>query len=162
MEVLHVIGEAIPAEQASPPFILYQNIFPPISPFSSGLMLPAAAFSEENGTFINHAGEMCSTQRAVPVPGIALTSWQIICRLAQKLAVPGFEYENELQIQAELESMNLVDGEPDGALLKIFQPGAAAFPLSHAKDHGYMGFPLGTWVKGFEWLEAKSPSRTDG
>jgi predicted molibdopterin-dependent oxidoreductase YjgC len=161
MEVLHVIGEAIPAEQSSPPFVLYQNIFPPISPFSSGLMLPATAFTEENGTFINHAGEMCRTQRAVPVPGIALPSWQIICRLAQKLGVPGFEYENEVQIQAELESMNLVDVEPDGALLKLFQPGSAAFPLSHANDHGYMGFPLGTWVKGFQSLEAEPASRTD-
>ena len=161
LEVLHLIGEAPPADLSSRSFILYQNFFPPADALSSALVLPAAAFTEENGTFINHAGEMRSTQKAVPVAGNALPSWQILCRLAQKLGVPGFEYQYEGQIRAEIESMNPVDAEPDGILLKLFQPDATAFPLSHSHDHGYMGFPLTTWVKGFQSLEAASASRTD-
>jgi NADH dehydrogenase/NADH:ubiquinone oxidoreductase subunit G len=161
LEVLHLIGEAPPADLSSRSFILYQNFFPPAVALSSALVLPAAAFTEENGTFINHAGEMRSTQKAVPVAGNALPSWQILCRLAQKLGVAGFEYENEGQIRAEIESMNPVDAEPDGALLKLFQPDATAFPLSHTRDHGYMGFPLGTWVKGFQCLLTESKQSTE-
>jgi NADH dehydrogenase/NADH:ubiquinone oxidoreductase subunit G len=124
-------------------------------------VLSAAAFAEENGTFINHAGEVHRIHKAVPAPGNALPSWQILCRLAQKLGVSGFNYENEEQIQAEMESMNTVEMDADGALLKLFQLEAAAFPLSCSPDHGYMGYPLGTWVKGFQWLSTESELKTE-
>jgi anaerobic selenocysteine-containing dehydrogenase len=161
LEVLHLIGEAIPAGLPSEPFVLYQNIFPPASTLSSGLMLPAAAFTEKDGTFINHAGEMHHIHKAVPAPGEALPSWQILCRLAQKLGAAGFEYENEEQIQAEMGSMSPVNVEADGVLSKLFQPGSAPFPLSHTYDHGYMGFPLETWVRGLQWLSPEPASRSE-
>lgn len=152
LDVLHLVGEAIPVELSPKSFVLYQNIFSPAPAFSSGLVLPAAAFSEVNGTFIDHASEMRNVQRAVDAPGKALPSWQVLCRLAQKLGASGFEYENEEQIQAEMKSMKRAEIEPDESILKLFQPGSAAFPSSHRKDHGYMGFPLQTWVGGFQVL----------
>jgi predicted molibdopterin-dependent oxidoreductase YjgC len=152
LEVLHVIGETIPDGLSSRPFVLYQNIYSPDSAPSSGLILPAAAFTEEDGTFINHAREACSIHRAVQAPGSALPSWQILCRIARKLEIPGFEYENEAQIQAEMESMNPVEAEPDASILNLFQPDSALFPSSQANDHAYMGFPLRTRVAGLQAL----------
>jgi predicted molibdopterin-dependent oxidoreductase YjgC len=152
VEVLHLVGEAVPDGLSSEPFVLYQNFCSPPAALSSGVMLPAAAFTEENGTFTDHAGQIRSTHRAVPAPGSALPSWQILCRIAQKLGVPGFEYENEAQIQAEMELLSRPEPETDDSLMKLFQPDAAAFPSSRIEDHGYMGFPLRTWVAGFKVL----------
>ena len=103
LDVLHLIGETLPANLSSQSFVLYQNICPPASLPDSGLILPAAAFTEEQGTFIDQAGEMHEIHRAVPAPGSALPSWQILCRIAQKLGLSGFTYENESQIRAEMD-----------------------------------------------------------
>lgn len=161
LEVLHLIGEAMPEKVSSQQFVLYQNMFAPASNILSGLVLPAAAFTETNGTFIDHAGEMQRIRSAVPAPGEALPSWQILCGLAQKLGAAGFDYESEQQIRAEMESMKPIDAGPDGALLKLFQPDSIPFPLSDTLDHGYMGYPLGTWVKGLQWLLDESKVRTE-
>jgi predicted molibdopterin-dependent oxidoreductase YjgC len=159
LEVLHLIGEALPARLSFRPFVLYQNICPPVSTFSSGLLLPAAAFTEENGTFLNPAGEMYSTQKAVQAPGSALPSWQILCRIAQKLGAPGFAYENEAEIRAEIESRKPVAAGHDRSLESLFQPEPAVFPFNHSEDHEYMGFPLRTWVAGFQMLYPEPPLR---
>jgi Molybdopterin oxidoreductase len=100
IEVLHLIGEAIPDRLSFRPFVLYQNMYPPAATFSSGLVMPAAAFTEEAGTFIDHAGETRKSNKAIEPPGSALPSWKILCLIAQKLEVSGFGYENEGQIEA--------------------------------------------------------------
>ena len=160
LEVLHLIGEALPENLSSRQFVLYQNMFAPASNLLVGLVLPAAAFTETNGTFIDHSGTIQRIHGAVSASGDALPSWQILCRVAQKLGAAGFDYQNEEQIRAEMESMSpLEDTAPDGALLKLFQPDSVPFPLSHTHDHGYMGYPLGTWVKGLQWLLDESAVR---
>jgi anaerobic selenocysteine-containing dehydrogenase len=81
-------------------------------------------------------------QRAVQAPGEALPSWQILCRIAQKLGVPGFDYENAEQVRAEFEAMTFPNVEMMGSDVR----------LGRRDDHAYMGFPLGTWVAGFRLL----------
>lgn len=149
-DVLHLIGEAAPEGLSSRPFVLYQNIVPPQQAFSEGLVLPAAAFTEEAGSFANHAGQIRHTHQIVQPPGSALPSWQILCRIAQKLGAQGFDYESEIQIQAEMEA--LTASETDSSILSLFKQNAAVFPASQPDDHGYMGFPLRTWVPGFKVL----------
>ncbi|HMB23931.1 MAG TPA: molybdopterin-dependent oxidoreductase [Anaerolineales bacterium] len=144
LAVLHLVGETVPADLPDQAFILYQNIYPPAHDLSNGLILPASAFTEEDGTFFDHAGSLREIHRAVQPPGEALPSWQILCRIAQKLGAAGFDYENEAQIQAELETANL--GGVDLALLQSKQD------MLLAEPHSYMGFPLGTFVAGFRLL----------
>ncbi len=149
LDVLHLLGEAVPAELPDHPFILYQNIYPPMQDLSSGLILPTAAFTEEEGTFLDHAGRTRSLHRAVQAPGEALPSWQILCRIAQKLGAAGFDYESEEQIRAELEAASLPGAESIPAVLRS-EPDV--FPAGKREPHSYMGFPLGTFVAGFRWL----------
>lgn len=152
LEVLHLIGEAIPERLPSQPFILYQNIFPPEASISSGLTLPAATFTEEDGTIIDHAGEVHNIRKVVQAPGGALPSWQILCRIARKLNVPGFDFENEAQIRAEMESKNFASAEFADSTVSLLSSDSALFPAGHADDHAYMGFPLRTWVAGLQAL----------
>lgn len=161
LDVLHLIGEAIPVTDSSPAFIVYQNMFAPASALQSGLVLPATAFTEMNGTFLDHAAATQYIHQAVPAAGEALPSWQIISLIAQKMGAKGFDYQNEEQIRAEMGSLNPIDVKPEEALMKLFQPDSVPFPLSRTPDHGYMGYPLGTWVKGLQWLLDKSASNTE-
>ena len=147
LEVLHVVGETVPPDLPRQTFILYQNMYPCAGDFSSGLVLPASTFTEEDGTIIDHSGRIRRMQGAVPAPGSALPSWQILCRIAQRLGVPGFDYKSAAQIQAEMESMNV-----SGVELAETLPSGTGFPSGHIDDHSYMGFPLGTWVPGFRVL----------
>jgi predicted molibdopterin-dependent oxidoreductase YjgC len=160
LDVLHLIGEGIPDSLSTHPFVLYQNIYPPADVLWAGLTLPAAAFSEVDGTFLDHAGALRRIHKAVQAPGSALPSWQILCRIAQKLEVSGFEYENEGQVQAEMGSLSPDGADSDDAMLRLFQPGSAEFPSSHRNDYGYMGYPLRTRAPGFQALCPEPPVKT--
>jgi predicted molibdopterin-dependent oxidoreductase YjgC len=142
LDVLHLVGETVPADLPEESFILYQNIYPPARDLTTGLILPATAFTEEDGTFLDHAGTMRSIQRAVQAPGSSLPSWQILCRIAQKLEVPGFDFENAEQIRAEFETMTIPIVDLVGSDIRA----------GRRDDHSYMGYPLGTWVAGFRLL----------
>jgi predicted molibdopterin-dependent oxidoreductase YjgC len=161
LEVLHLIGEAIPDGLSSGPFVLYQNIGSP-GPLSSGLVLPAAAFTEEEGTFIDHAGTTHRVHHVVQAPGDALPSWQILCRIAKKLGIPGFDFENEAQIRAEIESINHTGSQLDALNLSLLQSDFVVFPSSQIDDHAYMGFPLRTWVAGFQALYPEPTLKREG
>jgi len=78
----------------------------------------------------------------VQAPGSSLPSWQILCRIAQKLGVPGFDYENAEQIRAEFETMAIPSVDLVGSDVRA----------GRRDDHSYMGFPLGTWVAGFRFI----------
>jgi NADH dehydrogenase/NADH:ubiquinone oxidoreductase subunit G len=152
LKVLHVVGEAVPSHLSLQPFILYQNMYPSADPFSSGLILPASTFTEEDGTFIDHSGKLRHAQGAVQAPGSALPSWQILCRIAQTLEVPGFDYESAAQIQAEMDTMNVAGAERAEAVPSLAQSDGFVFPPGYSDDHPYMGFPLRERVPGFRVL----------
>ncbi len=57
LKVLYLVGEVPPdtAVQRAE-FVIFQNIFPPESAHAADLILPAAAFTEIDGSFVNGAG----------------------------------------------------------------------------------------------------------
>jgi predicted molibdopterin-dependent oxidoreductase YjgC len=90
----------------------------------------------------------------VTAPGEALPSWQILCRIAQKLGIPGFDYENAAQIRAESEAMS-TSLEPV-SVPGVLEHGLDVLQWVRREEHSYMGFPLGTWVAGFRALHPES------
>lgn len=152
LDVLHLIGEAVPLDLPAQPFVLYQNIYPPAHDLPSSLILPAAAFTEEDGTFLDHAGRVRNIHRAVAAPGEALPSWQILCRIAQKVGAPGFDYENEAQIRAEFETETVSGADFATFVPAVLQSEPDVFSAGQRETHSYMGFPLGTFVAGFRLL----------
>ena len=178
--VLYLIGENIPASLPAHPFVLYQNIYPPASGRQADLILPAAAFSEEEGTFIDHAGCVRAVRRAVPPPGEALPTWKILSRIAQKMGARGFDYTCAADIRAEIE--HFVDGFQAGssvdwpalfeaAWLPARSPHPARTPAiageqdgqpdipRQAGAHTYLGFPLARWVAGLRLLYPDEPGQ---
>jgi predicted molibdopterin-dependent oxidoreductase YjgC len=158
-EVLYLIGEQAPAKPTPAGFVIQQNIYPSTTGGEADLALPCAAFTEAEGTLIDHAGRVSALRAAVPPPGEALPGWQILSRIAGQMGKAGFEYQSVEEIQAEIAA--LVEGFETGGRLGPIPP-SSPFPALPAEDGweavpaspagSYLGFPLETWVEGLRTL----------
>ena len=183
LEVLYLVGENVPVSFPGHPFVIYQNIYPPSPGRQADLVLPAAAFSEEEGTFINHAGRLQEIHRSVPPPGEALPTWEILCRIAQKMGAQGFDYACVADIRAEIagfiegfqvgsfvdlspsvlrgSSLLRYDRVPTWSAQQNKKPAGAgeadgrSLLTRQTHLHTYMGFPLAQWVAGLRQLPSQ-------
>jgi predicted molibdopterin-dependent oxidoreductase YjgC len=167
--VLYLIGENSPSNENTPAdFIIAQNIYPPMDSAKANLVLPSAAFTEADGTFINGEGRIQRVNGAVNPPGEALADWKILCLLAQKMGFEGFGYKNVAEIHREISMLvpefdNFKNPKRQAKALKLevnfnsFEPKVKAkkpdkqFPFllcTSNIEHSYRGIPLTVWVKG--------------
>ncbi|HEX5025930.1 MAG TPA: molybdopterin-dependent oxidoreductase [Agriterribacter sp.] len=65
------------------------------------VILPAASWTEKEGTMTNAERRISLLNKIVDAPGEALPDADIICRFAQKMGFPGFDYKNSSSIYAE-------------------------------------------------------------
>jgi predicted molibdopterin-dependent oxidoreductase YjgC len=158
LDVLYLVGEAIPAGLPGSPFILYQNIYPPAGSRLADLTLPAAAFTEEDGTIIDYSGRVRQIHPAVQPPGQALPSWQILCRIARAMGAPGFDYESAADIQAEIAASLPGFGAGRAEWRAAPQTALASDVLC---SHAYLGFPLTRFVEGLRMLYSEEILHTD-
>jgi len=127
LRVLYLIGEAPAQLRTAADFIIFQDIYPPDLPGQAELILPAAAFSEVDGTLVNGEGRIQQVRQAVQPPGEALADWQIICRIAQNMGAAGFDFQSAGDIRQEIST---VDPE-----LADFNDNSRKFrPLLHQVD----------------------------
>ena len=101
----------------------------------ASVMLPAAAFTETSGTFVNAEGIMQSFKGANNPAGEARPGWKILRVLGNLLKLDGFDYLSSDQVRDELRGIcesieldNSVTGEPQVTLP------AAADALMRAAD----------------------------
>jgi formate dehydrogenase alpha subunit len=173
LKVLYLIGEAPTSLRPPCDFLIFQNLYPPDPGYEADLVLPASAFTEIDGTFINGEGRIQRVRKAGNPPGEALPDWEILSRIAQKMGTKGFDFSSASEIHEEIAS--LVKGFGDfentkrqaGSLIcegKLTVPQTMLqktkkadkkFPfLLHTSiaEHTYRGLPLSTWVEGLEVL----------
>ncbi|GGG74979.1 hypothetical protein GCM10007415_03190 [Parapedobacter pyrenivorans] len=65
------------------------------------LVLPAAAWAEKEGTMTNAERRITHLGKVVNPPGEALPDAEILCRFAQKMGFPGFDYASMAEVYAE-------------------------------------------------------------
>ncbi|MBV7530295.1 nitrate reductase [Chitinophaga sp. sic0106] len=65
------------------------------------VVLPAAAWTEKEGTMTNAERRISYLARITEAPGEALPDAEIICRFAQKMGYTGFDYTNNEEIYKE-------------------------------------------------------------
>lgn len=65
------------------------------------LILPAAAWTEKEGTMTNAERRISYLHKVVDAPGEALPDSEIICRFARKMGYHGFDFKNASEIYAE-------------------------------------------------------------
>jgi predicted molibdopterin-dependent oxidoreductase YjgC len=147
LDVLYLIGETIPSQSSGQPFTIHQNLYPLPAEAAVDLMLPAAAFTEVEGTFLNADRRMRAIHPAVQPPGEALPNWLILSRLAQAMGAPGFEYHCVEDVQAEMSGM------AEGMTFRtaVVEPALEIAP-GQLDAMQYMGYPLAQWVEGLRTL----------
>jgi formate dehydrogenase alpha subunit len=102
LKVLFLIGEVPPSYQRLADFVIFENIYPPNSLCEADLVLPSAAFTEADGTFINGEGRVQRVRKALSPPGEALPDWRILCGIAKKMKAKGFEYRSARGVHKEI------------------------------------------------------------
>jgi formate dehydrogenase (NADP+) alpha subunit len=172
-KVLYLMGEVPYGWESKSEFVIFQNIYPPDGYCHADMVLPAAAYTEADGSFINGEGRVQRLKKGVSPPGGALPDWQIFCKIAQKMGVPGFDYTSVEKIREEVAKATGKFGrfeefarEPNklgvtGEFLtrRSASKGTAwrseEFPYLltvSAVEHSHRGFPLSTWVEGSKML----------
>lgn len=173
LKVLYLLGELPPGPSPAADFLIFQNIYPPEPYCNPDLVLPSAAATETDGTFVNGEGRVQLVRRAVNPPGNALPDWQILCLIARKMGVDGFDFEDAAAIREELrqfmpagqsvcpESREASPFRWTGRLNDIppgreeSAPPAARLPFLltvSPVEHIHRGFPLSAWVEGSKML----------
>jgi NADH-quinone oxidoreductase subunit G len=66
------------------------------------VILPAAAFAETSGTWVNVEGRWQSVAGAAQPPGAARPAWKILRVLGNLLGLPGFDYDSSEDVRDEL------------------------------------------------------------
>jgi len=169
LKVLYLIGEVPPDFRSLSDFVIFQNIYPTDPWQDSDLALPAAAFTEMDGTYINGEGRIQKIRKAVDPPGEALPDWEILCRIARKMEKSGFDFSGASEIHAEISGLVKGFGDFDNPERKAvpmtcegeltISPTKTArtkksdknFPFlltTSVIEHTYRGFPLSLWVEG--------------
>ena len=65
------------------------------------MILPGAAYTEKDATYVNTEGRSQSTRRAVTAPGIARDDWKII-RALSEVAGKTLPYDDIYEVRARL------------------------------------------------------------
>jgi predicted molibdopterin-dependent oxidoreductase YjgC len=184
LKVLYLIGE-VPSDTRPPAdFIIFQNIYPPEASYGADLVLPSAAFSEVDGTFISGEGRIQRVRKGVDPPGEALPDWQILCRIAEKMGAKCFDFSGASGIHEEI--AGLVRGfenfdnvarkagplickgkmdvprarrsEAKKATISGTKKATREFPFlltASVAEHTHRGFPISKWVEGSKKLFAE-------
>ncbi|HSV88184.1 MAG TPA: formate dehydrogenase subunit alpha [Bacteroidales bacterium] len=83
-------------------FLVVQDIFHTETTALADVVLPAAAFAEKNGTFVNSDRRVLKVRKAIDPPGTALPDWQIVAEVARRMGKPVGNFKNESEIWDEI------------------------------------------------------------
>jgi anaerobic selenocysteine-containing dehydrogenase len=162
--------------QAAPraAFVISHSIYVPGSPGEVDLALPAAAFTEVDGSVVNGERRVLRLRRVVEPPGEALPDWEILCRIARAIGARGFDFASARDVHDEIASLveGFGDFEHPGEVAVPFRCGGVAAPprvraaaaggpklpytltISHT-EHAYRGTTLASRVGGASRLFAE-------
>jgi formate dehydrogenase (NADP+) alpha subunit len=83
-------------------FLVVQDIFLSETAKLADVVLPAASFASDDGTFTNTERRVQRIRKAVPAPGESKPDWEIVCIIANKMGKKGFDYTKASEIWQEM------------------------------------------------------------
>ena len=136
IEVVYLLGvDEIDTQRLGNAFVIYQGHHGDRSAHRADVILPGAAYTEKDGTYVNTEGRVQQALRAVFPPGDAREDWAIIRALSEVLGKT-LPYDNYKQIRARLAQVNPIFAtldKPQAAEWKAF--GTAGQIASSAFDY---------------------------
>ena len=86
--------------------MVVQDIFLTETAQKADVVLPAASWGEKEGTFINTSRRIQMVAKAVePSVGIE-PDWKVICKIAQKIGLEGFDFDKAEELWEEVQALN--------------------------------------------------------
>ncbi|PHS76235.1 MAG: NADH-quinone oxidoreductase subunit G [Rhodospirillaceae bacterium] len=111
IEVLYLLGaDGVEPAKLSDTFIIYQGHHGDSGAHMADVILPGAAYTEKNGTYVNTEGRVQRGALAVFPPGEAKEDWAIIRALSEVLGKT-LPYDNLSQVRARMVKINKIFGK---------------------------------------------------
>lgn len=82
--------------------LIVQDIFLSETAAMADVVFPAACWAEKDGTVTNTERRVQLLRRAVPPPGEAKADWEIVCLLARRLGLDGFDFGDPEAVFGEI------------------------------------------------------------
>jgi NADH-quinone oxidoreductase subunit G len=105
IEFVYLLGaDEIDPARLSGAFVVYQGHHGDRSAHLADVILPGAAYTEKNATYVNLEGRVQRTRLSTFPPGIAKEDWTIIQLLAQKIGIT-LPYNSLPELRARMEQI---------------------------------------------------------
>ncbi|NQT09862.1 MAG: molybdopterin-dependent oxidoreductase [Desulfobacteraceae bacterium] len=113
IKALYVTGGGIPREISLKQldFLALHDIYPSPLFETADIVFPAAAFTEEDGTITSLERRVQPLYAGANPAGMSMPDWKIICMIAEKMNVKGFEFSSASEVFDEICKVNpLISG----------------------------------------------------
>jgi NADH-quinone oxidoreductase subunit G len=121
IDVIYLLGaDEIDMERLDKTFVIYQGSHGDAGAHHADVILPGAAYTEKDGTYVNTEGRVQMTARAVFPPGEAREDWKIIRALSGMLGTP-LPFDTSQQLRSRM-----YEAHPHLALLDLVEPADAS------------------------------------
>lgn len=114
-------------------FLVVQDIFLSETAQYADVVLPAASFAEKDGTFVNTERRIQRIRKAINPPGEAKSDSDIICEVAKRMGMEGFDYTSPAVIMKEIASLVPSWG---GVSYERLENGGLCWPCKTQQDPG--------------------------
>lgn len=129
-------------------FVVYQGHHGDRGVYRANVILPASAFTEKEGTYVNTEGCAQTTIPAVPTVGDARDDWKIIRALSEVSGVR-LPYDTLSAIQARIKTV-----APNILQIDEREPAAFSYSLKSVTNQKVTNAPFGTSVENFYMTDA--------
>lgn len=110
IKALYLLGaDEIPMGELGKTFVIYQGHHGDAGAHRADVILPGAAYTEKNATYVNTEGRPQHTSQAIFPPGNAREDWRIIRALSDRLDAP-LPYDTLEAIRQRLVAVNPIFG----------------------------------------------------
>ncbi len=147
VKLVYLLGaDELPAGSLGKAFVIYQGHHGDAGAARADVILPGAAYTEKNGTYVNTEGRVQLGRLAAFPPGEAREDWTIVRALSEHLG-HRLPYDNLGQLRAQLIAANprfaRLDEATPGAWGNFGQAGAlGAEPFASPVRNYYMTDPI--------------------
>jgi NADH-quinone oxidoreductase subunit G len=129
IEVLYLLGaDEIDTSKLDKAFVIYQGHHGDAGAHVADVILPGAAYTEKNGTYVNTEGRAQLGQRAIFPPGDAREDWTILRALSDKLGQT-LPYDSLDQLRAKLREAGPAFSHIDDVVAAEWDDFGAAGPI---------------------------------
>ncbi len=147
IEVVWLLGaDEIDMAKLGSAFVIYQGHHGDAGAMRADVILPGAAYTEKNATYVNTEGRVQEGKLAVFPPGEAKEDWKIIRALSEQLGKK-LPYDSLSQVRARMGAINPVFNRVDAITPAAWAPfggegGLSAEPLASSVQNFYMTDPI--------------------